>query len=154
MAAFGLFCVAYRLILVRPRADGAPGSAEDGVMNARINVKRVYEPPAPADGRRILVERLWPRGIRKADLVLERWAKELGASDGLRRWYGHSPEKWPEFQRRYRVELLQHPEHWEWVADLARHEPVTLLFSARDPLRNNAVALRLFLLEQLVGSDS
>lgn len=120
-------------------------------MTPRINVKHVYEPPACDDGRRILVERLWPRGVRKADLVLDRWAKELGATDELRRWYGHSPEKWPEFQQRYRAELLQHPEYWDGLIDIAQREPITLLFSTRDTLRNNAVALRLFLLEQLAG---
>ncbi|MGE5153163.1 MAG: DUF488 domain-containing protein [Bdellovibrio bacteriovorus] len=122
-------------------------------MKGRIKIKRVYEPPAPDDGRRILVERLWPRGLRKADLNLDRWAKELGASDALRRWFGHSPEKWPEFQRRYCAELEQHPEHWEALVDLARQGPLTLLFSARDTARNNAVALRAFLLDRLAGSS-
>lgn len=123
-------------------------------MTPQIQVKRVYDPPALDDGRRILVERLWPRGLRKADLALDRWTKELGASDGLRRWFGHSPEKWPEFQRRYWAELAQHPEHCEILLDLARQEPVTLLFSARDTARNNAVALRAFLLERLEGASS
>ena len=117
-----------------------------------INVRRVYDPPDPDDGRRILVERLWPRGVRKETLKLDLWAKELGASDALRRWYAHVPDKWPEFQRRYRAELLEHPEQWQPLADLARKETLTLLFSARDLQRNNAVALREFLVEQLSES--
>lgn len=132
----------------------AVAAEEVVVTTPRIKVKRVYEPPAPDDGRRILVERLWPRGVSKADLKLNRWAKELGASDALRRWFGHSPEKWPEFQRRYWAELEQHPEHWEVLVDLAQQETVTLLFSARDTARNNAVALCAFLLERLASSSS
>ena len=118
-----------------------------------VTVKRVYEPPGPKDGRRILVERLWPRGIRKDSLALDLWAKELGASDALRRWFGHVPEHWPEFQRRYRAELLQHPEHWRGLVVAARDGPITLLFSARDESHNNAVALQAFLLEQLNSPD-
>lgn len=101
-------------------------------MTTQINVKRVYEPPDAADGRRILVERLWPRGVRRESIDLDRWAKELGASDALRRWYDHVPDRWSEFKRRYRAELRQHPENWESLVELARSEPVTLLFSARD----------------------
>jgi uncharacterized protein YeaO (DUF488 family) len=118
-------------------------------VTPEINVKRVYEPPAPEDGRRVLVERLWPRGVRKDSLKLDLWAKEVGASDVLRRWYGHIPESWPEFQRRYRAELTEHPEHWRALVDIAHERPLTLLFSARDESRNYAVALREFLLEQL-----
>lgn len=118
-------------------------------MKPEIKVKRVYADVDPADGRRILVERLWPRGIRKESLMLDQWLKELGASDALRRWFGHVPERWPEFQRRYRAELMAQPEHWRELLELARNEPVTLLFSARDESHNNAVALRSFLLENL-----
>jgi len=114
----------------------------------KIRVKRVYDAPGPDDGRRILVERLWPRGMPKASLKLDTWAKELGASDGLRRWFGHAPERWPEFQRRYRAELLADPENWRGLLQTARDGPITLLFSARDVSRNNAVALRAFLLGQ------
>jgi uncharacterized protein YeaO (DUF488 family) len=121
-------------------------------LATKIHVKRVYEPPDASDGRRILVERLWPRGVRKDAIDLDRWAKELGASDALRRWYGHVPERWPEFQRRYRAELRRHPEHWLELLELARSEPLTLLFSARDEKRNNAVALARFLAERLSES--
>jgi uncharacterized protein YeaO (DUF488 family) len=117
-----------------------------------IRVKRVYEPPSPEDGRRVLVERLWPRGVRKDALKLDLWAKDLGASDALRRWYGHVPESWPEFQRRYRAELLKQPRNWQALLEFAGEGPLTLLFSARDEARNNAVALRDFLQEQLRNS--
>ncbi len=120
-------------------------------MTPKIEIKRVYESPVPEDGRRVLVERLWPRGVRKDALKLDMWARELGASDVLRRWYGHDPERWPEFRRRYRAELLGQPEHWRPLVELAREDSLTLLFSARDPLRNNAFALREFLLERLTA---
>lgn len=123
-------------------------------MTPDIKLKRVYQPPAPEDGRRVLVERLWPRGVRKDSLKLDLWARELGASDALRRWYGHDPESWPEFQRRYRAELLDHPEYWRALVEIAHQGPVTLLFSARDESRNNAVALRTFLLEQLESTGA
>ena len=122
-------------------------------MTTQINVKRVYEPPHAADGRRVLVERLWPRGVRRESIDLDRWAKELGASDELRRWYDHVPDRWPEFKRRYRAELIQHPENWESLVELARNEPVTLLFSARDEKHNNAVALATFLAERVLDSE-
>jgi uncharacterized protein YeaO (DUF488 family) len=130
---------------------GAVRSAD--AVKTTINVKRVYEPPNASDGRRILVERLWPRGVRRDAIGLDRWAKELGASDALRRWYGHVPDRWPEFQRRYRAELIQHPEHWRELVELARTEPLTLLFSARDKERNNAVALAAFLVERLLEAE-
>ena len=122
-------------------------------MTTQINVKRVYEPPHAADGRRVLVERLWPRGVRRESIDLDRWAKELGASDELRRWYDHVPDRWPEFKRRYRAELIQHPGNWESLVELARNEPVTLLFSARDEKHNNAVALATFLAERVLESE-
>ena len=122
-------------------------------MTTQINVKRVYEPPHAADGRRVLVERLWPRGVRRESIDLDRWAKELGASDELRRWYDHVPDRWPEFKRRYRAELIQHPGNWESLVELARNAPVTLLFSARDEKHNNAVALATFLAERVLESE-
>jgi uncharacterized protein YeaO (DUF488 family) len=131
-----------------------PGLGRFRWVITQIKVKRIDEPPVPEDGCRVLVERLWPRGIRRNSLKLDIWAKELGASDALRRWYGHIPERWPEFLARYRSELQERPEHWEKMAALARDGPLTLLYSARDESRNNAVALRAFLLEQLrCGQD-
>lgn len=112
-----------------------------------IRVKRVYEPPDPQDGCRVLVDRLWPRGLRKEGLKCDVWLRELAPSDTLRKWFGHDPAKWEEFQRRYAAELLAHPENLTALLDLARRGPVTLLFSARDSVHNQAVALREIFLE-------
>jgi len=110
-----------------------------------IRVKRVYEPPAVEDGARYLVDRLWPRGLKKDALALEGWLKELGPSDELRHWFGHDPARWHEFQRRYTAELEGQRELWEPLVRAARHGTVTLLFGTRDEEHNNAVALRAFL---------
>lgn len=114
-----------------------------------IQIKRVYEPPSPHDGKRFLVERLWPRGVAKADLPLDGWFKEAAPSSELRKWFGHDPEKWTEFQRRYRAELDAAPEAWEPLAKAARHGKVTLLYSSHDTGHNNAVALLAYLKEHL-----
>ncbi len=116
-----------------------------------IKVKRVYDPVEPDDGKRFLVERLWPRGIRKEALQMDGWLKDVAPSDGLRRWFGHDPKKWEEFRRRYFAELEAHPEAWRPLLEAARAGHVTLLFSARDPHHNNAVALREFLEAKLRG---
>lgn len=108
-------------------------------------VKRVYEPRSGVDGTRILVERLWPRGMRKADLALDGWMKEAAPSPALRTWYGHDPKKWPEFRRRYTAEL-DRTRAWTPLRDLAARGPLTLLYSARDEERNSAVLLRDYLL--------
>lgn len=119
----------------------------------RITIKRVYEPPSPDDGSRILVERLWPRGMRKTDLALDRWLKAVAPSPALRAWYGHEPAKWPEFRRRYLAELRR-TEAWRPLLDLARQGPLTLLYSARDPERNSALVLRDFLADRLRPAGS
>lgn len=110
-----------------------------------ITLKRTYEKAAPEDGTRFLVERLWPRGIKKADLQIEAWLKDVAPSDALRRWFAHDPKKWPEFQRRYFAELHQHPEAWEPVRNASRRGRVTLVYSAHDTEHNNAVALKEYL---------
>ncbi|HVO34374.1 MAG TPA: DUF488 family protein [Gemmatimonadales bacterium] len=110
-----------------------------------IRVKRAYEAAAAGDGRRVLVERLWPRGVPKAKLRLDEWAKDVAPSADLRRWYGHEPEKWPEFRRRYTAELRAHPETWTPLLAAARKERVTLVYAARDEQRNSAVVLKAFL---------
>lgn len=110
-----------------------------------IRIKRVYEKPAKADGERLLVDRLWPRGVRKQDLKIKAWLRETGPSNALRHWFGHDPVKWPEFKNRYFRELRQNPDAWRPVADAAQKGPVTLLFSAKDEEHNNAVALKEFL---------
>ncbi len=110
-----------------------------------IEIKRVYEPPQPSDGKRFLVERLWPRGLKKEALPLDGWLKDVAPSDTLRRWFAHDPAKWAEFQRRYRAELDGRPEAWQPLVRFARRGRVTLLFSARDTEHNNALALKAYL---------
>ncbi|SNB53066.1 DUF488 domain-containing protein [Thermoflexus hugenholtzii] len=110
-----------------------------------IKVKRVYDPAEPDDGRRFLMDRLWPRGVKKEALRMDGWLREVAPSDRLRRWFGHDPKKWEEFRRRYFAELEAHPEAWQPLREAARAGNVTLLFSARDTSYNNAVALREFL---------
>ena len=97
------------------------------------------------DGVRLLVERLWPRGIAKADLRLDGWLKDVAPSTELRKWFGHDPDKWDEFRRRYFRELDSRPEAWKPILSAARRETVTLVYSSHDTQRNNAVALRDYL---------
>jgi uncharacterized protein YeaO (DUF488 family) len=114
-------------------------------MGGDIRLKRVYEPAERADGIRMLVDRLWPRGVKKADAAIDRWLKDIAPSTALRQWFAHRPERWPEFRRRYRAELRRHPELIEEIRSAAREEPVTLLYAARDEVHNDAVVLRDFL---------
>ena len=109
-----------------------------------IKVHRVYEARLPS-GKRYLVERLWPRGIRKEDLRIDGWIREVSPSPELRRWFGHDPAKWTGFRRRYFAELDRHPEAWRPLLDAAARGRVTLLFSARDEEHNSAVALKEYL---------
>lgn len=115
----------------------------------KIVIKRVYEPESRSDGRRLLVERLWPRGMRREELHADSWEKEVAPSPELRKWYGHDVSRWPEFQRRYRKELHAKPDAWRPILDVARKRKVTLLFSARDVEHNSAVVLRDYLTERL-----
>ena len=108
----------------------------------KIRIKRAYDPPARTDGTRILVDRLWPRGVSKETLAVERWIKEVGPSDALRRWFGHDPERWDEFRRRYAAELAKQTELLAALRDLAQHGKLTLVYAARDDAHNNAVVLR------------
>jgi uncharacterized protein YeaO (DUF488 family) len=118
-----------------------------------IQIKRVYEPPLPEDGARFLVERLWPRGVKKEALPMAGWLKDAAPSEGLRRWFGHDPLKWEDFQGRYRAELVANPAAWQPLLDSARAGRVTLLFSARDTLHNNALALKEFVEEKLENRE-
>jgi uncharacterized protein YeaO (DUF488 family) len=111
-----------------------------------IQIKRTYEPPARADGRRILVERLWPRGLKKEALAADEWVKEVAPSTGLRQWFDHRVERWAEFQRRYRRELDANPGAWEPILAASMRGPVTLLYSAHDTLHNGALVLRDYLI--------
>jgi uncharacterized protein YeaO (DUF488 family) len=114
-----------------------------------IQVKRVYDPFARTDGRRILVERLWPRGISKESLAAE-WMKDVAPSSELRKWFGHEVDRWEEFRRRYRDELEANAGAWEPIIAASARGTVTLLYSAHDTLHNGAVALRDYLLERSV----
>jgi uncharacterized protein YeaO (DUF488 family) len=111
-----------------------------------LALKRVTEPAARSDGKRFLVERLWPRGIRKVDLKLDGWWREAAPSTELRRWFSHEVSRWPEFRRRYAAELEARPQAWQPILAAARKGRVTLLFSSHDAEHNNVVALRAFLL--------
>jgi uncharacterized protein YeaO (DUF488 family) len=113
-----------------------------------IQIKRVYESATAKDGRRILVERLWPRGIKKENLKMDAWAKEAAPSADLRRWFNHDPEKWKEFEKRYRAELAKKPETWEPLLEAAQSGDLTLLFSAHDTEHNNALVLKKYLEER------
>jgi uncharacterized protein YeaO (DUF488 family) len=115
-----------------------------------IALKRVYEPAEAADGTRFLVERLWPRGVRKSALVLDAWLKDVAPSTELRRWFGHDPERWQEFRRRYAAELDARPDAWAPILQADRSGTVTLLYSAHDTEHNNAVALKAYLESRLV----
>ncbi len=110
-----------------------------------IRMRRVYDPPSSGEGALLLIDRLWPRGVKKVHLAGVTWLKEAAPSDDLRRWFGHDPKKWPEFQRRYRAELDAHPDAWQPIADAARRGPVTLLFGAKDAEHSNAAVLRAYL---------
>jgi uncharacterized protein YeaO (DUF488 family) len=110
-----------------------------------IRVKRVYDPPARADGTRILIDRVWPRGLSKQAVAADEWLKAVAPSTALRRWFGHDPEKWTEFRRRYAAELGKQDEAVARLRALARRGTVTLVYGARDTAHNNAVALKAYL---------
>ena len=107
-----------------------------------IRVKRVYEPPSTRDGRRILVDRLWPRGLSKADAKIDNWPKDIAPSRELRKWFGHDPERWSEFKRRYFAELESKPDTVRALLDYVRAGTVTFLYSSKERRLNNVVALK------------
>ena len=106
-----------------------------------VMLKRAYEPPAKNDGERILVDRLWPRGLAKVKAKVDLWLKEVAPSTELRQWFGHDPEKWSEFKKRYRAELKINPA-WSELQALARQRDLTLVYAAKDQLHNEAVVLK------------
>lgn len=114
-------------------------------MASKLNLKRAYDEPAKSDGQRILVDRLWPRGLRKEEARIDHWAKEIAPSGELRRWFGHDPERWPEFRRRYEAELQGNEAEVKALRERIGKEATTLVFAAKDTERNNAVVLRDFL---------
>jgi uncharacterized protein YeaO (DUF488 family) len=114
-----------------------------------VRTKRVYEPPAATDGQRYLIDRLWPRGLRKEDLHVTEWLKDLAPSPELRTWFGHEPDRYPIFRRRYRAELEKRPDLLDRLVREARSGTVTLVFAALDTEHCNASVLRELLEEQL-----
>lgn len=111
-----------------------------------ISLKRVYEPPSQEDGLRVLVDRLWPRALKREAAKIDVWLKDIAPGTALRQWFGHDPERWTEFERRYRRELAERPEGVAALRALIKaNKRVTLLFAAKDSDHNNAVALKNFL---------
>lgn len=113
-----------------------------------IQIKRTYDPPSPGDGKRFLVERLWPRGMTKEAVAADAWIKEVAPSTELRKWFDHRVERWEEFRRRYRDELDASPDAWKPLLEAGDHGTVTLLYSAHDAVHNGALVLRDYLVER------
>jgi uncharacterized protein YeaO (DUF488 family) len=107
-----------------------------------VRLKRAYALAAAQDGTRILVDRLWPRGLRKDAAAIDHWAKEVAPTAELRKWFGHDPERWTQFRRRYAAELRRHSAELDRLRGLARRGPITLVYGARDEVHNDAVVLR------------
>lgn len=128
-----------------------PGQSAFPASNLRL--KRAYEPVEPGDGTRILVDRLWPRGVSKERADLSDWMKDVAPTTELRKWFGHDPAKWPEFQRRYRAELIQHAAELDQIRALAAKGVVTLIYSAHDEAHNDAVVLHAVLLAGAAATE-
>jgi uncharacterized protein YeaO (DUF488 family) len=107
-----------------------------------VKIKRIYDPPSEDDGVRVLVDRLWPRGISKEAAAIDEWERDIAPSDELRKWFTHDPAKWQEFRKRYIRELRENPDIISKLRALARKGSLTLLFAAKDVAHNNAVVLR------------
>jgi len=117
-----------------------------------IRIKRVYDPRDAGDGRRVLVDRLWPRGLSKEDAKIYYWAREIAPSDALRQWYGHDPDKWPEFKSRYFAELDANPDGFAELLRQMGEGTVTFLFSSKEPQLNNAFALKEYVESEVPNS--
>ena len=113
---------------------------------ANVRLKRAYEPVDAEDGTRVLVDRLWPSGVSKIAAALDQWMKDIAPSTELRKWFGHDPDRWEEFDRRYSAELHQNAELLSQLRSLARQGPVTLAYSAHDEVHNDAIVLRAVIL--------
>ena len=116
----------------------------------KIRLKRAYAQPAPADGKRILIDRLWPRGVTKAAAAIDQWVKDIAPSTALRKWFGHDPARWEEFRSRYTAEIREHSDALRDLRDQAKQGPITLVYSAHDEAHNDAVVLR----DVLLGDSS
>ncbi|GAB1719310.1 MAG: Protein of unknown function DUF488 [Nitrosospira sp.] len=112
------------------------------IKAGNVKLKRAYEQPEAGDGVRILVDRLWPRGVKKEDAAIDQWMKDLAPSMELRKWFGHDPARWEEFRKRYAAEVNEHSQQLQQLRALARKGPVTLVYSAHDEEHNDAVVLR------------
>jgi uncharacterized protein YeaO (DUF488 family) len=136
-------------------ADAA-GEAEmsSRIRAAGVKLKRAYEPAAASDGRRVLIDRLWPRGVSKGEAAIDEWLKEIAPSTALRKWFGHDPARWQEFRKRYAAEIRQHPEQLGELRRCASEGLITLVYSARDEAHNDAVVLRSILLGRWPTSRS
>lgn len=112
------------------------------IHSENVKLKRAYEPASRSDGKRILIDRLWPRGVKKTEAKIDEWMKDIAPSTQLRKWFGHDPARWTEFRRRYEAEVRQHPAQLGRLQALAREGPLTLVFSAHDEEHNDAVVLK------------
>ena len=112
------------------------------ILARDIRLKRAYDLPSAEDGTRILIDRLWPRGVKKSSAGIDRWVKDIAPSTALRKWFGHDPARWQEFRRRYAAEINDHADQLAELRAAAREGPITLVFAARDELHNDAVVLR------------
>lgn len=139
--------MATRVLMERDACNAYARGAIDAGIASVLRIKRTYEPASRKDGKRILVERLWPRGMKKEALAAT-WMKDVAPSTELRKWFDHREERWDEFKRRYRAELRKKPEAWKPILDASMHGTVTLLYSAHDEQHNGAVVLRDFLEER------
>ncbi|MFK0299315.1 DUF488 domain-containing protein [Brevundimonas sp. NPDC090276] len=118
-------------------------------MADRVAVKRAYDPPAPEDGQRVLVDRLWPRGLSKENAAIDLWLKAIAPSTALRQWFGHDPARWDEFQQRYRTELEVNGEVVAQLRDVIRAGKTTLIYGAKDEAHNDAVVLAGYMAEAI-----
>ena len=141
----------YQKVRLEGFPAGLPAFVQHNSWNSRvrhegkremIQIKRVYDPPGPEDGKRILVDRLWPRGIKKEKLKMDEWLKEIAPSDKLRKWFSHDPKKYEEFKKRYAGELEEKSEILKRIKNEAKKGKVTILFSAKDAEHNNATVLK------------
>jgi uncharacterized protein YeaO (DUF488 family) len=138
----GMNIAVNEVVALRPNDKGEERKQSSRFM---IKTKRVYEKPTASDGIRLLIDRVWPRGLKKEELALDAWLKDVAPSERIRKWFGHDPRKWTEFRRRYFAELRGKTGVWTAILEKARKSNVTLLYGARDTEHNNAAALRDFL---------
>jgi len=123
------------------------------IAAANVKLKRAYEPPAASDGTRILIDRVWPRGVDKANAAIDHWDKSIAPSTMLRNWFGHDPARWQEFRRRYTNEIRGHREQLDELRARAQSGRITLVFAAHDKIHNHAVVLRDILLDRIEVQD-